>query len=157
MLVMLAIGIPIYICATASTPIAAAFVMMGVSPGAALVFLLSGPATNVTTLTVLTGVLGKRAAVIYLAAIAIFAVVLGLALDAVYAAFGLSARALSGQAGEFMPSWLKWAGLFALAGISAGPVYRGTARLFFRKRPENACSADLPGCGCHHDSCKKGE
>jgi hypothetical protein len=157
MLVMLAIGIPIYICATASTPVAAAFVMMGVSPGAALVFLLSGPATNVTTLTVLTGVLGKRAAAVYLASIAFFAVALGLALDAVYAALGLSAKALSGQAGEFMPLWLKWAGLFALAGISAGPVYRALARRFSGKKPKNACAAGLPGCGCSHDSCKDKE
>ena len=53
MLIMLAVGIPLYICATASTPIAAALILKGVSPGAALVFLLAGPATNVTSLTVL--------------------------------------------------------------------------------------------------------
>ena len=43
MLIMLAVGIPLYICATASTPIAAALILKGVSPGAALVFLLAGP------------------------------------------------------------------------------------------------------------------
>lgn len=46
MLIMLVIGIPLYICATASTPIAAALILKGVSPGAALVFLIAGPATN---------------------------------------------------------------------------------------------------------------
>ena len=51
MLIMLAMGIPLYICATASTPIAAAFILKGVSPGAALVFLLVGPATNITSLS----------------------------------------------------------------------------------------------------------
>ncbi len=61
MLVMLVVGIPLYICATASTPIAAALILKGVSPGAALVFLLVGPATNVTSLSVLTGILGKKA------------------------------------------------------------------------------------------------
>jgi len=66
MLIMLGVGIPLYICATASTPIAAALILKGVSPGAALVFLIAGPATNVTTLTVLFGILGKRATAIYL-------------------------------------------------------------------------------------------
>ena len=59
MLIMLAVGIPIYICATSSTPIAAALILKGVSPGAALVFLLAGPATNITSLTVLYGLLGQ--------------------------------------------------------------------------------------------------
>ena len=67
MLLMLAVGIPLYICATASTPIAAALILKGVSPGAALVFLLAGPATNIASLTVLTGVLGKRAVRVALA------------------------------------------------------------------------------------------
>ena len=81
MLVMLALGIPLYICATASTPIAAALILKGVSPGAALVFLLAGPATNMATLTVLVGILGKRATAIYLACIAVCAVAFGLLLD----------------------------------------------------------------------------
>ncbi|MFH2128722.1 MAG: SO_0444 family Cu/Zn efflux transporter, partial [Pseudomonadota bacterium] len=71
MLIMLAVGIPLYICASASTPIAAALILKGVSPGAALVFLLAGPATNVTSLTVLVGVLGKRGTALYLAGIAL--------------------------------------------------------------------------------------
>ena len=66
MLIMLVAGIPLYICATASTPIAAALIVKGVSPGAALVFLLAGPATNVTSITVLLGVLGKRATAVLL-------------------------------------------------------------------------------------------
>ena len=61
MLLMLIVGIPLYICATASTPIAAALILKGVSPGAALVFLLAGPATNMASLTVLVGTLGRRA------------------------------------------------------------------------------------------------
>lgn len=64
MLIMLLVGIPMYICATASTPVAAALILKGVSPGAALVFLLVGPATNITSLSVLFGLLGKRATVI---------------------------------------------------------------------------------------------
>ena len=97
MLIMLAIGIPLYICATASTPIAAALILKGVSPGAALVFLLAGPATNIASLTVLTGVLGKRATAIYLTTIAVSAVLFGLLLDQVYRFWGLTARAMVGH------------------------------------------------------------
>ncbi|MCP4692979.1 MAG: SO_0444 family Cu/Zn efflux transporter, partial [Desulfobacterales bacterium] len=95
MLLMLAIGIPLYICATASTPIAAALILKGVSPGAALVFLLAGPATNMTSLTVLLGVLGKRGVAIYFTSIAVLTVLSGLALDWIYAWFDLSARAMA--------------------------------------------------------------
>ena len=51
MLVMLITGIPMYVCATSSTPIAAALVLKGLNPGAALVFLLAGPATNIASLS----------------------------------------------------------------------------------------------------------
>jgi uncharacterized membrane protein YraQ (UPF0718 family) len=81
MLIMLLVGIPMYICATASTPVAAALILKGVSPGAALVFLLVGPATNVTSLSVLFGFLGKRATAIYLITLSIFAVLSGLAVS----------------------------------------------------------------------------
>jgi len=81
MLIMLLVGIPMYICATASTPVAAALILKGVSPGAALVFLLVGPATNVTSLAVLFGLLGKRATVIYLIMLSLFAVLSGLVLN----------------------------------------------------------------------------
>src|SRR5262249_36822296 len=58
MLVMLAISIPIYVCASEATPVAAALVMKGLNPGAALVFLLAGPATNVGSLVLLLKFLG---------------------------------------------------------------------------------------------------
>jgi uncharacterized membrane protein YraQ (UPF0718 family) len=98
--IMLAVGIPLYICATASTPIAAALVLKGLSPGAALVFLLAGPATNLASLTALTGTLGVGATVRYLVAISAGALGMGLALDGVYGALGLSAQAVSGAAAE---------------------------------------------------------
>lgn len=90
---------PLYIGATASTPIAAVLILKGLSPGAALVFLLTGPATNMATLTVLVNVLGKRATAIYLAAIAVFAVLSGLAVDQVYALLGISAKAAARPSG----------------------------------------------------------
>ncbi len=62
MLVMLIVGIPLYICATASTPLAASLVAKGMSPGTAFVFLLAGPATNAATITMVARFLGKRSA-----------------------------------------------------------------------------------------------
>ena len=122
MLLMLVIGIPIYICASASTPVAAALILKGISPGAALVFLLAGPATNVTSLTVLFGILGKRTAAIYLSAIAICAVGFGLLLDHVYAALGISAVAVVKQSSELLPEWLRIAAVAILLIISIKPV-----------------------------------
>jgi len=143
MLIMLAAGIPLYICATASTPIAAALILKGVSPGAALVFLIAGPATNITSLTVLFGILGKRAAVIYLAAIAVLTVLFGLATDQIYAVLGLSAQATVAHAPELLPRWLNYGGVAVLMLISVKPVAAGLkkkwANLFSRQAlPENA-------------------
>jgi uncharacterized membrane protein YraQ (UPF0718 family)/copper chaperone CopZ len=77
MLIALGVGIPLYVCATASTPIAAALVAKGLHPGAALVFLLAGPATNMVTLVMLRGSLGRRAITTYLAAISLVALLAG--------------------------------------------------------------------------------
>lgn len=80
-LLMLLVGIPLYICATSSTPLAFSLVVAGLSPGAALVMLLSGPATNVATMSWLIKDLGMRALVIYLATIAATALGAGILFD----------------------------------------------------------------------------
>jgi uncharacterized membrane protein YraQ (UPF0718 family) len=61
-----AISLPLYVCATASIPMAYALLAAGLSPGAALVFLITGPATNATTVLTVWKLLGRRATVIYL-------------------------------------------------------------------------------------------
>jgi len=81
-LVMLAVGVPVYVCAVASTPVAAGLIAGGLSPGAAMVFLLAGPATNLASLFVLRGEFGKRVFAAYLAAIAGGSIVLGALFDA---------------------------------------------------------------------------
>jgi uncharacterized membrane protein YraQ (UPF0718 family) len=149
MLVMLAVGIPLYICATASTPIAAALILKGVSPGAALVFLLAGPATNVTSLTVLLGLLGKRATAIYLASIAVVSVACGLVLDQVYAFLGISAQAVAGQAAEIIPLWAQIVGALALLGMSAKPLYRTLQSLVGRLRGQ----PHVETCTCAPGTC----
>jgi uncharacterized membrane protein YraQ (UPF0718 family) len=80
-LVMLAIGIPVYVCATVSTPLAVGLIAGGVSPGAALVFLLAGPATNIASLIVLNSQFGGRALAGYLVSIGVVSVLLGVGLD----------------------------------------------------------------------------
>ena len=66
---MLLLSIPLYVCATASVPIAAALVSSGLSPAAALVFLMAGPATNISTIGVIYGRFGLKSVVVYLFAI----------------------------------------------------------------------------------------
>jgi uncharacterized membrane protein YraQ (UPF0718 family) len=129
-LIMLAVGIPLYICATASTPIAAALILKGVSPGAALVFLLAGPATNMASLTVLAGTLGKRATAIYLASIAVCAVLFGLILDQVYSFLGISAQAAVGRASEIVPHWAALIGAVVLLVMSVKPVWGAIRKRF---------------------------
>jgi len=85
MTVMVLVSIPMYICATASTPIAAGLLFAGVSPGAILVFMLAGPATNIATLGVVGKELGRRSLMAYLVGVIATAMVFGGALD-----FGLT-------------------------------------------------------------------
>jgi uncharacterized protein len=137
MLLMLVIGIPLYICATASTPIAAALILKGVSPGAALVFLLAGPATNMASLTVLTGVLGKRATGIYLASIAVCAVFFGLVVDQIYASLGISAQAMVGRASQIVPDWAGLLGAIVILGMSIRPIWEFIRHRFQTTAPAN--------------------
>ncbi|MFC6671333.1 SO_0444 family Cu/Zn efflux transporter [Marinobacterium aestuariivivens] len=79
LLLMLLVGLPLYICATASTPLAAAMLAAGLSPGAVLVFMLAGPATNIAALGILVRELGRRTVALYLAGICGSALLLGYA------------------------------------------------------------------------------
>jgi len=151
MLIMLAAGIPIYICASASTPIAAALILKGVSPGAALVFLLVGPATNMASLSVLTGLLGKRATLRYLLVLSVCSVTSGLLLDNVYNWSNISAKAVVGQAGEFMPYPVQLAGAIILIVLSVKPFYRAATRLLAKL---GLSSIKQTGCGCPEGDCR---
>ena len=78
---VLAVSVPLYVCATASVPIAAALVASGMPAGAALVFLMAGPATNVATIGAIYRGLGKRSLVVYLSTIILGSLAFGLAFD----------------------------------------------------------------------------
>jgi len=100
---ILVIGIPLYICATSSTPLAAALIAKGLSPGAALLLLLVGPATNISSLSVIWRILGPRSLAVYLAGIAISALALCFALDWVYHLLAIDPAATIGAAVELVP------------------------------------------------------
>jgi hypothetical protein len=93
-LLAMAVGVPLYVCATASVPIAVAMIHAGLSPGAALAFLISGPATNGATLTTLWRVLGWRTMVIFLVTVALGAVGSGLLVDGAVAAGAVPSSAI---------------------------------------------------------------
>jgi uncharacterized membrane protein YraQ (UPF0718 family) len=128
---MLLVGIPLYMCASASTPIAAALVLKGLSPGAALVFLLAGPATNAATLTVVARFWGRQATAVYLAAIACCSLVFGWLVNEFYAWAGLDIRRwVTPAPGEAASWWNSAAAVLLLLLI---------LRAFWKSRRVDSC------------------
>ncbi len=93
-LIVIAIAVPMYVCATASLPIAAGLMLSGVSAGAAFVFLSAGPATNTVTIGVVKKMLGSRSLLIYLGTIVIGSILFGLGLDFVFHASNIDPASL---------------------------------------------------------------
>lgn len=140
MLLVLAISIPMYVCATASTPLAHAMLFAGVSPGTVLVFLLAGPASNIASLALVRRELGGRALLAYLFGVGGVSILLGLGLDALVRGFALdplSGMARQGLADSALPVSLSVFSLLVLV-VSAVPPLR---RALFRGR-----HADDGGC-----------
>jgi uncharacterized membrane protein YraQ (UPF0718 family) len=132
-LLMLAAGLPMYVCATMTTPVAAALVMKGMAPGPALVFLMAGPATNMATVTVVAGMLGRRTLGIYLGSIVAVTLLFAFLTDAIYSGWGISAPTVAGAtARELIPTWLQWGSAVVLA------VFMG--RVLWRKGVRDAIS-----------------
>jgi len=115
MLVVILISIPMYICATASTPIAAGLLLSGVSPGAVLVFMLAGPATNIATLGVVGKELGKRAVFAYLIGVIGTALAFSFLTDYLVAQYGFVVAPMMGEEHEVLPHWLSLAAGIVLA------------------------------------------
>ncbi|MFA6134917.1 MAG: SO_0444 family Cu/Zn efflux transporter [Phycisphaerae bacterium] len=112
MLIMMLLGVPVYVCATASVPIAAALIAKGVSPGAALAFLMTGPATNAATIATIWRTMGTRTAVAYLVTIMGTAMAAGLSLDFLFTIEGVSHAMPEGTA--MLPHWLAVGSAFVL-------------------------------------------
>lgn len=104
---MLLVGIPLYICATASTPHAASLIAKGISQGTAFVFLPAGPASNAATVVMVASFLRKRSVALYVGVISLCALGSGILLDWIYLKLGVSVSATLGTAIELLPEDLK--------------------------------------------------
>ena len=107
MLVILAIAIPMYICSTGSIPVAAALMMKGLSPGAALVMLMAGPAVNLASILVVHKSMGRRFTSIYLLPIIGFSILFGLLINATGLDFTLASHDACCAGAEAMPGTFK--------------------------------------------------
>jgi len=125
MLAMLVVGIPMYVCATSSTPIAAGLIAAGLSPGAALVFLLAGPATNLASLIVLYRYLGRLTLIVYLVCIAVISVLMGVWLDNIVASAVVPGEAVTSLAAVSSPGPVRIVGAIVL-GVLAWRSLRRT-------------------------------
>jgi len=114
MLCMMAMGIPVYVCATASVPVAASLILKGLTPGAALVFLMTGPATNAAGLATIWKTLGPRVALLYLGTVAGSALAAGLLLDALALHIDIGAMA---HHHSMMPPILQYASAILLLAL----------------------------------------
>lgn len=138
--VMLLVGVPLYICASASTPIAAALVAKGVSPGAALVFLMTGPATNTGTIAIIVSQFGTRFASIYVVGVIAVTVVLGVAIDLALLTMGISIAVNLDASDSPAILGLQWAGALGLAALiiwrfKAGALRSGFNDVMVNLRP----------------------
>ncbi|MBS63388.1 SO_0444 family Cu/Zn efflux transporter [Salinisphaera sp.] len=122
MLIMLAISVPLYVCATQSTPIATALLAAGMSPGAVLVFLLAGPATNLATIGAVRQEFGSAFAGFYLGCMGACALAFGLATDAAVAALGIDMVTGVDADHALMPLWLSLPAAVVLVAISIKPL-----------------------------------
>lgn len=117
MIVMLVVGIPMYVCAVASTPIAAGLLLAGVSPGTAMVFLMAGPATNISTLGVIGKELGRRPLMAYLSGVAVIAIITGFIVDYLVAKLSIDVQGQIAHNHDMVSPIIAWAALLLLIGV----------------------------------------
>jgi len=124
MLVMLVVGVPMYICAVASTPVAAGLLLAGVSPGAVLVFLLVGPATNIASFALLKQELGLKVTGMYLFGLSILSLMMGLLLEWLMQVQNWQVEASLGEAHAMLPGVVSWASAVILIFLAVKPLRR---------------------------------
>ena len=124
MLIMLVVGVPMYICAVASTPVAAGLLLAGVSPGAVLIFLLVGPATNIASFVVLKQQLGLKVTVVYLVGLSALSLIMGLTLEWLLAWQGWQIQARLSEAHAMLPEIVAWSSAILLLVLALRPLRR---------------------------------
>ncbi len=135
MLVMMVCGIPIYVCATGSIPVAVSLIAKGVSPGAALTFLISGPATNTATVTTILAMLGRKVTAVYLLVVAGSSLLFGWLMMGLLPNADMDAQL--GMAG-MVPGWVQVLSVWILAVLFVRALWPA------KKEPatKSCCSAD---------------
>jgi uncharacterized protein len=144
MLAILVISIPVYICATASVPVAAVLMLKGLSPGAALVLLMAGPATNAATITMIGKVLGKKSLIGYLGAIITGALLSGLLIDYFLPAEWFRVSEHFGHINHdhsMLPVWLKTGSAIMLTLL----IFNGYIRKYLNTRKMSTLSITPSG------------
>ncbi len=120
-LIMALIGMPLYVCATGATPIAAVMLLNGVSAGAVLAFLITGPATNITTLGVMKKLHGNRVAIIFPLVIIGLTIIIGIGVNFI---MGDSAHVGAGAEISDEHSWINMLAGAILLLLFAGSLFR---------------------------------
>lgn len=144
------LGLPLYVCATGSTPLAAMLLVQGLSPGAVLALMLTGPATNVTTFAVLAKLHGGRVATVFASAMWLGAVGLGYLVNAWLPRPDVAALSPAHD----HRSWLAWTLLGGLAAVFLFALLRQGVRPFLERlfeSPANLGHGTGAGCGEDHD------
>lgn len=161
MIVILLISVPLYVCATGSIPIAAILMMKGLSPGAAIVFLMAGPATNVATMTVVGKVMGKKTLFLYLVSIMGGAMVSGLLVDWLIPSGWLTSHMQTmhlGHEHRLFPFWAEAGMAILLFGLIINGLLHRYTHLFEKKTNEpvkqvytmDVIKVKVMGMTCNH-------
>ncbi|MBK9292654.1 MAG: permease [Bacteroidetes bacterium] len=153
MLVVLAASIPMYVCATGSVPVAAVLMLKGISPGAALVFLMAGPATNAASLTVLHKALGRKTTLIYLFTIIAGALLSGMIINLLPASWFQVMHQHHHHQHGLLPGWLGTTSAIVLIALIANTFIQN-----IRKRnpktivpmTQNSILVGVEGMTCNH-------
>jgi uncharacterized membrane protein YraQ (UPF0718 family)/copper chaperone CopZ len=140
---MLVISVPLYVCAVASVPIAAAMMSKGLVPGAALAFLIAGTATNTVTIAFVVKKFGKKVLFIYLAAIVVLALVFGGVLDAVISQVTANQMLFTGKD---LPLALQLSAVILLVGLVARGLLHGKSKT----TEEAGITISIPDMNCKH-------
>lgn len=149
MLIILLASVPLYVCATGSVPIVAVLLLKGLSPGAALVFLMAGPATNIATITVIGKVMGKKALFSYLFSIIFGAVAFGIILDNFFPReIFYQTITYSSHHHGFLPEWFKMASTIILSALLINGIIR--KYIISNKKSNDMKTIIVKGMTCNH-------
>lgn len=151
-LVVLAAAVPLYICATGSIPIAAVLLMKGVSPGAALVFLMAGPATNIATIALLGKTMGRKSLIIYLLTISLGAILFGLLINWLIPADFFLSKIIHIHDGEheMLPKWLQLGSAFLLIFSIVGGYFYSIIKKKGKMTKIDGITVKVTGMTCSH-------